>query len=295
MMTRTLAGSLARSVFFSRGRRLFGRNCREWNLPLSKIDKLLAGTYLILEDYSQGLFPPKFEDQAATYAAEAAYHTNGLPGLDFESMRIGELRKPFWQVRATENYLTGFIRLRSLLERLQLSPPARLLELGCGSGWMSEFLAIAGFDVTGTDVSPLGIEEANLRLKSVAARGLDPKLRFEIAAMESVADTVGPQNHYDAVFVFEALHHAFDWRCAVKSSFACIRPGGWLLICDEPNVLHTFIAYRTAKLSKTHEIGFSRRELIQQLGKIGFVSAKYFGSPFHFWIKTHWIIAHKPY
>jgi len=273
---------------------LFERNCHEWNLPLSKFDKLLTGTYLILEDYSRGLFPPKFQDQAAAYAAEAAYHTNGVPGLDVESMRLGEMRKPFWHAQATERYLTGFIRLRSLLERLKLSPPARLLELGCGSGWMSEFLAMTGFDVTGTDVSPVGIEEANLRLKSVAVIGLDLKLRFKIAAMESVADTVGPRDHYDAVFVSEALHHAFDWRSAVKSSFACLRPGGWLLVCNEPNVLHTFISYRTAKLSKTHEIGFSRRELIRHLEKTGFASVKYFGTPLHFWVKAHWIIAQRP-
>ncbi len=43
-------------------------NSKNWNLSLSKLGKLQAGMYLILEDYSQGLFPPKFEDQAKTYA-----------------------------------------------------------------------------------------------------------------------------------------------------------------------------------------------------------------------------------
>lgn len=293
-MTRTLARKLARSTFLSRGRRLFEQNCREWNMPLSKFDKLLAGTYLILEDYSQGLFPPKFENQAAAYAAEAACR-NGLPGLDFESMRKGELRKPFWPGRNTEQYLSRFIQLIRLLEQLKIYPSARLLELGCGTGWMSEFLAIKGFDVMGTDIAPQNIEDAKLRLQSIMVKDLDPKLRFEIGAMESVADTVGPKNYYDAVFVFAALHHAFDWRCAVKSSFACLRPGGWLLICDEPNVLHTFISYRVAKLSKTHEIGFSRGELVRHLKKIGFASVKSFGTPFHFWIKSHWIIAQNPH
>lgn len=293
MITQTLAGKLAQSVFFSRGRRLFEQNCRDWNMPLSKFDKLLAGTYLILEHYSKGLFPPKFEDQAAAYAAEAAFRS-GIPGLDFEAMRKVELRKPFWAGRSTEDYLNRFIQLTCLLERLKLYPPARVLELGCGTGWMSEFLAIKGFDVTGTDIAPQNIEDAKLRLQSVVAKDLDPKLRFEVAAMESVADTVGPKNGYDVVFVFAALHHAFDWRSAIKSSFACIRPGGWLLICDEPNVLHTFTSYRVAKLSNTHEIGFSRGELIRHLKQTGFASVKSFGAPFHFWIKTHWIVAQKP-
>ena len=259
---------------------------------MSKIDKLLAGTYLILEDYSRGLFPPKFEDQAKAYAAEVAYR-EGLPGLNFETMRTGELRKPFWLARETERYLSGFIRLRHLLEQLKLSPPARLLELGCGTGWMSEFLAITGFDVTATSIAPQDIEDAKLRVQSIAAKGLDPKLRFEIAAMESVADTVGPKNHYDAVFVYEALHHAFDWRRTVESSFACLRPGGWLLICGEPNVLHTFISYRVAKLANIHEIGFSRGELVRHLKLVGFVSVKSFDTRLHLLIKPHWIIAQK--
>ncbi len=293
MITRTLAGKLARSPFYSRGRRLFEKSRHDWNLPLSKLDKLLAGTYLILEDYSQGRFPPKFEDQAAAYAAEAAYRS-GLPGLKFEAMRDGELRKPFWKGRAAEKYLGRYIRLTLLLDQLKLSPPARLLELGCGTGWMSEFLAITGFDVTGTDVAPQDIEDARLRSQSIAAKGLDPKLRFEIAPMESVATAVGPKSHYDAVFVFEALHHAFNWRRAVDSSLACLRPGGWLLICCEPNVLHTFISYRIAKISNIHEIGFSRGELVRHLKKTGFISVKSFGTPFHFWIKPHWIVAQKP-
>jgi 2-polyprenyl-3-methyl-5-hydroxy-6-metoxy-1,4-benzoquinol methylase len=292
-MTRTLAGRLAHSLFFARGKRLFEQNSRDWNLPLSKFDKLITGCFVILEDYSRGLFPPKFEDQAKAYAGEIAYRT-GLPGQDRETNRQTELRKPFWFGRAAEKYLGEFIQLMQLLDQLKLPPPARLLELGCGSGWMAEFLAIAGFDVTGTSIAPLDIEDARARLQSILVKGIVPRLRFEIAPMESIANAPGPRNHYDAVFVFEALHHAFDWRRTIQSSFECVRPGGWLLICNEPNVLHTFIAYRVAKLANTHEIGFSRNELMRHLAKTGFVSTKYLGTPFHFWLKAHWIAAQKP-
>lgn len=294
MLTRAMAGKLARSPFFSRGKRLYEQNCHQWGLPMSKFDKFLVGAYIILEDYSKGLFPPRFDDQAAAHAAEAAYR-HGVPGLNTAALRSVELQKPFWFGRSTETYLGCYIRLTRLLQQLKLGPPARLLELGCGTGWMSEFLAISGFDVTGTDIAPLDIEDAMVRSMSVAAKGIDASLRFEISPMESVADTVGPKNHYDAVFVFAALHHAFNWRDAIKSSFACIRPGGWLLICDEPNILHVFISYRIGKLSNTHEIGFSRGELIRHLKQVGFVSVKPVSTPFHFWLKPHWIIAQKPH
>jgi 2-polyprenyl-3-methyl-5-hydroxy-6-metoxy-1,4-benzoquinol methylase len=292
-MTRTLAKTLARSFLFSRSRRLFEQNRREWNLSLSKFDKLQIGVQLILEDYSQGLFPPRFDDQAKAHDMEINYRSQ-LPGLSLEVTRQTELRKPFWFGPPIADYLGGFSRLVEILERLKISPPARLLELGCGTGWMAEFLAIAGFDVVATSIAPSDIADAQLRGRSIAAKGLAVNLRFEIAAMESVAETVGPRNHYDAALVFEALHHAFDWRQTVQSAFDCLRPGGWLLICNEPNLLHTFISYRSAKLVNTHEIGFSRGELIRHLSKTGFVSVKYFGTPFHFWTRKHWLVARKP-
>jgi SAM-dependent methyltransferase len=292
-MTRTIARQLARSFFLSKGKQIFEQNVQNWNLPLTKFDKLLAGIYIILEDYSRGQFPPKFEDQAKAYAAEVAYRET-IPGLDLATIRRTELKKPFWFGRSTENYLKRFIRLIRLLEQINVAPPSRLLELGCGTGWMAEFLAITGFDVTGTSISPRDIEDARGRLNSIATKGLIVQLRFEIAAMESIADTIGPKNHYDAVFVFEALHHAFDWRRAIQSSFECLRPGGWLLICSEPNLLHTFTSYRVAKLSNTHEIGFSRKELTQHLFSVGCSSVKYVSSSFHFWIGGHWIVAQKP-
>jgi len=291
-MMRTLSRALAQSPLLSRGRRLVEQNSKNWDSALSKYDKLFAGVYLILEDYSRGLFPPRFEDQAKAYAAEVDYRSH-IPGLNETIVRRTELSKPFWVGRAVEKYLTQFIHLMKLLERLNIAPPARLLELGCGTGWMAEFLATAGFDVTGTSIAPADIEDAGARLRGIAAKGLAVQLRFQIAPMESIAEAMGGRNDYDAVFVFEALHHAFNWRQTITSSFKCLRPGGWLLICNEPNLLHTFVSYRVAKLSNTHEIGFSRGELTSHLRQVGFPSVKYLSAPLHFWIKPHWIAAQK--
>lgn len=111
--------------------------------------------------------------------------------------------------------------------------------------------------------------------------------------MESVADQVGPKNYYDAVFVFAALHHAFDWREAIHSAGECLKPGGWLFLCNEPNLVHTFSSYRVAKLSNTHEIGMSRRQLMEQMRKCGITRIVSLGSLLHFWIKPHWICGQK--
>jgi 2-polyprenyl-3-methyl-5-hydroxy-6-metoxy-1,4-benzoquinol methylase len=220
---------------------LFAQNEHDWALPLSKFQKVWVGGYVILEDYSAGKFPPCFEDQARAYEMEIHYRTK-LPGVTAEETARTELRKPFWFGPGTQEFLGGYCRLVAVLERLNITPPAKILELGCGTGWMAEFLAISGFEILGTSIAPTDIADAQKRLRSIEAKGLNAKLRFEVAAMESVAETVGPRNHYEAVLCFEALHHAFDWRQTVQSAHACLRPGGWLLICSDPNVLHTIIS-----------------------------------------------------
>lgn len=292
-MPRTLARKIANSFLLHRGRALFNQNSKEWNCLPTKWQKLQAGVYLILQDYSTGLFPPKFEDQAKAYAAEMNYRST-LPGVDLATVNSSELKKPFWFGPVSDRYFTSFTKLVHLLEDAKIAPPARLLELGCGTGWMSEFLAIMGFDVTGTSIAPTDIDDARARIKSIAVKGITAQLRFERAPMETVDEMVGPLNHYDAVFVFEALHHAYDWRQSLRAAYQCLRPGGWMLICREPNVLHTFISYRVAKLSNAHEIGFSRRALMQHLARTGFTNIKYKTPYFHFWVKDHWIVARKP-
>ena len=288
---KTMAGALASSAVFRRGRTLFAENSRNWNLPLSKLDKLWTGSWLILDDYCKGVFPPTFPDQQKAYQAEKDYRFS-LPGVTSAEVARSCMTKPFWLGLHGRNYLTHFNQLTASLELTEVRPPAKLLELGCGSGWMSEFLATIGYDVCGTTISDDDVADACRRVKSLEAKGLSPALRYIAAPMESVHQKVAAGS-FDAAFVYEALHHAFDWREAVHSAHACLRDGGWLLICNEPNALHTCVSYRVARLSNTHEIGFSKRELKAELEKTGFKKIISTGVTLHCWFRPHWLLAQK--
>ncbi|KAM3110054.1 class I SAM-dependent methyltransferase [Phormidesmis sp. 146-33] len=206
-----LVKTISRSTLLSRGRNLWTLNQQDWNLPLTRIEKLLIGAYLILDDYSRGEFPPKFNDEKTTHDAEIAYRFS-LPEVTASEVAESELRKPFWFGYGTRKYLTDLIDLVVMLERLQIHPPQKLLELGCGSGWMSESLALMKFDVVGTSISPHDIRDAKTRIKSFEAKNLKVNLEFIEVPMETVAAAVPHQGLFDAVLVFEALHHAYDWR-----------------------------------------------------------------------------------
>lgn len=64
--------------------------------------------------------------------------------------------------------------LNRLTEHLSPRPDARFLDLACGKGRHSVFLAAKGFKVTGLDLSPQNIRAAN---ETAAEQGLDIRFR----------------------------------------------------------------------------------------------------------------------
>src|SRR2546428_6810667 len=107
---------------------------------------------------------------------------------------------------------------------------------------MAEFLAMSGYSVVGTSIAPNEIALANVRAESFRRKGLKNELSFKASPMESVDGALSDAHGFDGVLVFEALHHAFDWRQAIAAAYRCLKPGGWLVLANEPNVLHTFIS-----------------------------------------------------
>ena len=65
--------------------------------------------------------------------------------------------------------------------------PCRALEIGCGTGTNSLWLAQQGFSVTGVDVAPLAIEQAIAR-----AREAGVQAEFQVADVLALADLGAP-------------------------------------------------------------------------------------------------------
>lgn len=85
-----------------------------------------------------------------------------------------------------------------LLEELQPSPEARMLDLACGKGRYSRYLADKGFEVTGIDLSPRSIE--------YACRFEHEGLSFYTHDMRHLFRV----NYYDYVFNFFTSFGYFD-------------------------------------------------------------------------------------
>jgi 2-polyprenyl-3-methyl-5-hydroxy-6-metoxy-1,4-benzoquinol methylase len=97
-------------------------------------------------------------------------------------------------------------------------PPARILDCGCGTGWLSLLLHRSGYEVVGVDVSPSAIDLSR-SLDTVPDR--EPP-SFVVADVEDMPFT----EEFDAVVFFDSLHHAVDELAAVRCAFQALKPGG---------------------------------------------------------------------
>lgn len=97
-------------------------------------------------------------------------------------------------------------------------PPARILECGCGAGWLAAMLQRRGYVVTAIDAAPKAIELA----RTQAMRGDIPPVSFEVGTYESIRFDA----EFDAVVFFDSLHHAVDEQAAINNVYRALKPGG---------------------------------------------------------------------
>jgi 2-polyprenyl-3-methyl-5-hydroxy-6-metoxy-1,4-benzoquinol methylase len=155
--------------------------------------------------------------------------------------------KPFYNVaeKTPERLLEGlgadahryFCDFANMAMMLRLEAGRRILEVGCGPGWLCEYFARLGYDVTGTDISPDLISVARERIARLGF-GVDHetpvRCRFEVHDIERalLADADGNAEIFDAIICYDALHH-FENEEAVMRHFNTMLPQGGLLFVLE--------------------------------------------------------------
>jgi 2-polyprenyl-3-methyl-5-hydroxy-6-metoxy-1,4-benzoquinol methylase len=184
--------------------------------------------------------------------------------------RIGEagrdwLRtKPFAnEPRETARHLidAGYV-----IELLDLRPGMRFVELGCGPGWMTRFVARHGLDAHGYDISPQMIEIARER-----ALEENVDVHFEAADFEQL----DLRHSFDACLTYDALHHSARPELVIATAHRALKPGGVLLV-SEPNWKQRYEGRDAADEFGTTELGYSPRKLKRLLRDAGFTDIRRF-------------------
>lgn len=126
------------------------------------------------------------------------------------------------------NQLIDFCQRRALEPWLRAAPGLRALDVGCGVGRWSRLLASRGACVTGIDLSPTMIAEAERR---AAASGLADRCRFLV--QDSAALEIGAS--FDLILCVTVLQHMLDigaLRCALQRMARHLAPHGRLIVLE---------------------------------------------------------------
>jgi ubiquinone/menaquinone biosynthesis C-methylase UbiE len=108
--------------------------------------------------------------------------------------------------------------LTTMLELLHVRRADRLLDLGCGNGGVTAFLAeVSGAQIVGMDYIPVAIRQAQQR----AAR--DTRLAFVLGNLDALP--FGAQR-FDAIAAVDSLYMPNDLAATIGQMRALLRPGG---------------------------------------------------------------------
>lgn len=138
--------------------------------------------------------------------------------------KFGALAQRWWDPEGPQKPLHALnpARLGYVAQRTPLQD-ARVLDVGCGAGLLSEALAREGAQVTALDLAPELVKVARLH-------GLESgvKVDYRLQSVESLAEEMPGQ--FDAVTCMEMLEHVPDPGSIIRACATLLRPGGRLFL-----------------------------------------------------------------
>lgn len=131
------------------------------------------------------------------------------------------------ETKASDGFFEATLRYPDIADTIVRLRPRRLLDVGCGSGYLAKLLKarVPGLVIHGVDISQVALERARNQLDHVWQVDLDR------------ADLPVPSEHYDTVTCIEVLEHLYDPDHALREIARVLPPGGRTVI-TVPNLAY---------------------------------------------------------
>ena len=148
-------------------------------------------------------------------------------------------RKPWAYIHEAPAMALG---IGTILDGLQLFHGARVLDFGCGLGWMSSLLADLGCEVTAVDVSHTAIGRARHLAQTRCARPECIRFMTYDGHRLDLAD-----GSMDRIVAFDALHHVPDQAAVLGEMYRLLGDGG-VAGFHEPGPRHSQLPQSQAEM-----------------------------------------------
>jgi 2-polyprenyl-6-hydroxyphenyl methylase/3-demethylubiquinone-9 3-methyltransferase len=141
-----------------------------------------------------------------------------------EIEKFGALASRWWDPNGPQRPLHELNPVRlAYVERWQSLAGAKVLDVGCGGGLLTEAMAHRQAQATGIDLSEQLIDVARLHLLESGIQA-----DYRVIAVETLAEAEPGQ--YDAITCMEMLEHVPDPHAILQSCHQLLKPGGRLML-----------------------------------------------------------------
>jgi 2-polyprenyl-6-hydroxyphenyl methylase / 3-demethylubiquinone-9 3-methyltransferase len=141
-----------------------------------------------------------------------------------ELAKFTALAQSWWDPKGPSKPLHELNPLRlGFIESAISLPGARVLDVGCGGGILSESLARAGASVLGIDLSQAVLDVADLH-------ALEAEIKVDYRAIAAEELAAQQPASFDLVTCMEMLEHVPDPAASVAALAALVKPGGDIVV-----------------------------------------------------------------
>jgi SAM-dependent methyltransferase len=216
--------------------------------------------------------------------------------LDYIAARLQEseaalnrrfhLMKPFTSVfgesipinQQLQEFIRELSHFLNVLSLLSLSPQTKFLDVACGSGWFTHFLAKLNLAVVGIDISPdmIALTRERLALDSLPTVHGEKFERINLLVHNIEAAALPVEYHCDVAILESALHHFVNPIQSLRNIAASLNDRGMVIILEgsadgltDDSYLEIMQKYHTL------ERPYTRDQLEQILKLAGFVEFRF--------------------
>jgi SAM-dependent methyltransferase len=203
-----------------------------------------------------------------------------------EHVRRFHLIKPFYSAHGDipiNQQLHEFTReishFLNILSMLSVSPQTRFLDVACGTGWWTHYLAKLNISVVGIDIAPdmLELTRERLRLDGLPTMHGDGFDHVSLHLHDMEAMPLPPELRCDVAILESALHHFVNPIQTLRNIADSLSDDGIIVILEAASDGQGDRAYtEIMKLYNTLERPYTRDQLVAILNFAGLEEHRFF-------------------